>query len=242
MSGIVTGRVDYVDGDVACEGFVAYEEARSGERRPCVLLAHDWSGRLAHIDELTEGLARLGYVGFALDVYGKGVRGEVAGDNSGLMNPFLADRAMLARRLKAGLAAARAHEAVDPARVAVVGYCFGGLCALDLARSGVEGLRGAVSIHGVLGPPGLGPQGPISASVLVLHGWEDPLAPPGAVLALARELTEAGADWQLHAYGHAMHAFTAEGLNFPERGIAYDALADRRSRAAMRQFLEEVLA
>ena len=236
-----TEHVDYTDEDVTCEAFVAYDDA-SASRKPCVLLAHDWSGRLSHIDELTRGLARLGYVGFALDVYGKGVRGEVAGDNSRLMNPFMADRAKLARRLKAGSAAARAHKAVDPARVAVVGYCFGGLCALDLARSGDEGLRGAVSIHGGLGPPGLGQQGPISASVLVLHGWEDPMAPPDAVLALARELTEAGADWQLHAYGHAMHAFTAPGLNFPERGLAYNALADRRSGVAMRQFLEEVLA
>jgi dienelactone hydrolase len=241
VNGVLTELLDYVDEDVTCEAFVAYE-ATSPSPKPCVLLAHDWSGRLAHIDELTEGLARLGYVGFALDVYGKGVRGDVAGDNSHLMNPFVADRAKLARRLKAGSAAARAHKAVDSARVAIVGYCFGGLCALDLARCGDKGLRGAVSIHGVLGPPGLGPQGPISASVLVLHGWEDPLAPPDAVLALARELTEAGADWQLHAYGHAMHAFTAPGLNMPERGLAYNALADRRSGVAMRQFLEEVFA
>lgn len=240
-AGIVTELVDYADEDVTCEALVAYPDPRSGPR-PCVLVAHDWSGRLAHIDQMAETLAGLGYVGFALDVYGKGVRGEVAGDNSALIQPFLADRAGLARRLAAGLAAARADEAVDPARVAVIGYCFGGLCALDLARAGAEGLKGAVSIHGVLAPPGTGPQGPIEASVLVLHGWEDPLAPPPAVLDLAAELTAAGADWQLHAYGHAMHAFTSPGANAPERGLAYDAPADRRSTAAMREFLEEVLA
>jgi dienelactone hydrolase len=107
-------------------------------------------------------------------------------------------------------------------RVAALGYCFGGLCALDLARANPPELKGVISVHGVLTPPNPGEPAPIDASILILHGWEDPVAPPEDVLSLARELPRAGADWQIHAYGHARHAFTAEGLNFPERGLAYD--------------------
>ncbi|MCY1217562.1 Dienelactone hydrolase family protein [compost metagenome] len=158
------------------------------------------------------------------------------------MNPLLSDRALLRQRLLAGLEAAKALSGVDASRMAVVGYCFGGLCALDLARAAPPDLLAAISVHGVLQPPLIGEQAPITASVLLLHGWEDPVAPPKDVLCIAKELTEAGADWQLHAYGHARHAFTFEGANFPERGIVYDAAADRRSWAAMRAFLAERLA
>ena len=191
---------------------------------------------------VTEKIARLGYIGFALDVYGKGIRGSETGDNSALMNPLLADRSLLRRRLLAGLRAAEDHKRVDRNRIAVIGYCFGGLCALDLARAMPPGLKGAASIHGVLTPPQLGEQLPIKASILILHGWEDPMAPPSDVLAIATELTAASADWQLHAYGHTKHAFTFQGANIPERGILYNPAADRRSWASLRAFLTELLA
>lgn len=237
-----TEHLEHDGGDGAtCEAYVACEDGGEA-KRPCVLVAHAWAGQTDAERGKAEELAGLGYVGVALDVYGKGVRGEPAGDNSALMAPFLADRAMLRRRLLAGVEAARAHPRVDPDRIAAIGYCFGGLCVLDLARASAPGLRGVVSLHGVLAPPRLGPQQRIGAKALVLHGWADPMAPPDDVLALAAELTDAGADWQLHAYGHALHAFTFAGANFPERGIKYDAAADRRSGAAMRYFLEEVLA
>jgi dienelactone hydrolase len=142
--------------------------------------------------------------------------------------------------LLAAVAAAKAHPAVDPNRIAVIGYCFGGLCALDVARSGTGDVRGVVSLHGIFMPPNLGAQAPIKAKVLVLHGWDDPMATPDAVLGLAKEMTAAKADWQLHAYGNAMHAFTLEGANAPERGIKYDKAADRRSWAATSDFLNEV--
>ena len=112
---------------------------------------------------------------------------------------------------------------------------------LDLARANPEGLKGVVSVHGVFMPPNIGPQGPIAPSVMILHGWEDPLAPRADVLALADEMTRAGADWQLHAYGHALHAFTAEGLHMPERGLGYDAAANRRSWRSIQAFLAETI-
>lgn len=238
-SEITTASIEYPAGDVVCEGFVALAGAPS--RRPCVAIVHAWDGINDVIRAKTQEFAQLGYVGLALDVYGKGVRGGVLDDNSHLMMPFLRDRVLLRERLLAGIHAARAHERIDPDRILVMGYCFGGLCALDVARSGAPGVRGIVSVHGVLKRPEALPITPIAARVLVLHGWSDPMAPPQDVLALTEELTQAGADWQLHAYGHALHAFTLEGANMPERGIAYHAAAARRADIAVREFCREVL-
>lgn len=234
------GPLEYHDGGTICEGYVAYD-ASNGGKRPCVLIAHAWDGPNDDICAKALELAGMGYLGFALDVYGKGVRGGVHDDNSHLMAPFMNDRALLHRRLNAAFTAARRHPLTDPERMAVIGYCFGGLCALDLARSAPPGLRAAVSFHGVLQPPRPGPQASITARILILHGWRDALVASADVLAIARELTDAGADWQLTVYGRAMHAFTNPAINEPRDGIAYDAAADRHSWAAMTAFLEEVL-
>ena len=230
--------LEYRDGTTVCEGYVA--RAASAGKQPCVLIAHDWSGRLSHIDRMADEMAAQGYAGFAIDVYGRGNRGRIDADNSELMAPFIADRALLQRRLQAALEAAASLPFVDSQRMAIVGYCFGGLCALDLARGGDARLKAAISIHGVLTKPP-GPSRHIPASILVLHGWEDPYAPPRDVLELARELTEAGAEWELQAYGHALHAFTAENLNDPAKGLAYHAQAAARARRAQFTFLAETL-
>lgn len=236
-----TQYLDYTDGEGACEAYVAYDESQTS-KRPCVLVSHQWSGQSDAERKKAEQLAQLGYVGFAIDIYGKGVRGGLLADNGKLMQPFLDDRAMLRRRILAALAAAKKHPMVDPDRIGAIGYCFGGLCVLDLARSAAAGVKGVVSFHGLFHPPNLGEQAPITAKVLILHGYDDPLATPERVLEIARELTGAKADWQLHAYGHTTHAFTAPGVNLPERGLMYNAAADRRSWIAMKNFFEEVLA
>ncbi len=232
--------------DYACDGeaFHAYvaRDGRADAPRPAVIVAHDWSGQNAGIRTATERIARLGWIGVALDAYGKGIRGDELGDNAHLMMPLLGDRARLRRRLLAALETTRGLPGVDPERVAAIGYCFGGLCVLDLARAVPPALRGVVSFHGVYAPPHLGLQAPITAKVLLCHGWDDPMTPPADALAIAAELTAAGADWQLHAYGHALHAFTFPGASFPERGVAHHPAADRRSWQAMRNFLDEVLA
>ncbi len=230
---------EYREGDTTYESYVAWDAAVSG-RRPCVLVAHQWAGLSEHERAVAEGFAAQGYVGVAIDVYGKGVRGGLMDDNSHLMMPLIEDRAELRRRLFAALREAKALPMVDPGRIAAVGYCFGGLCVLDIARAGTDEVRGVVSIHGVFMPPKLGPQPAIKAKVLVLHGWADPYAPEADVLSLARELTEARADWQLHAYGGVVHAFTAVGANAPERGLVYDEAAHRRSTAATAGFLKEL--
>ena len=229
----------YTDGDQICEGFVALPGGDGPH--PAVLIAHNWAGQSAADNGIAERLAAMGYIGVAIDVYGQGVRGDLQGDNSALMGVWMADRAALQRRLLAAVSAVAAHPAVDATRVAIIGYCFGGLCALDVARSGSPAVRGAVSFHGVYAPTGL-PAAPITAKLLVLHGWDDPMTPPDATVALAKELTAAGADWQIHAYGNTMHAFTFADANNPAGGIMYSADADRRSWRAMTDFLTEIFA
>jgi dienelactone hydrolase len=232
--------LEYCAGDTICEGFAAYD-ASSSAKRPCVLIAHAWDGPNDYMRAKALDLAGMGYLGFALDVYGKGVRGGAHEDNSLLMAPIVNDRALLHRRLNAAFVASKRHPLTDPERIAIIGYCFGGLCALDLARSVPPGLLAAVSFHGVLHPPRLGPQASITAKILILHGWKDIFVPSADVLAITRELSDAGADWQLTVFGHAMHAFTNPTVNDLQGGIAYDATADRRSWTAMSGFLEEAL-
>ena len=231
--------IDYLDGTETCEAYVAL--ATGPGPHPAVLVAHQWSGQSDHERETADRLAALGYVGIAIDVYGKGKRGAPdASDHSALMMPWAGNRAALKTRLMAAVDLAKSHDAVDAGKIAIMGYCFGGLCALDVARSGTTDVKGAVSIHGIFPPPNIGPQADISTKVLILHGWEDPMAKPADVEMVAKELTDAKADWQLHAYGHAMHAFTGKHVNAPERGMNYDANADRRSWTATVAFLDEV--
>jgi dienelactone hydrolase len=230
--------LEYRDGETVCEGFLCYDEAQPGPR-PAVLINHMGRGRDEFVDRKARRLAWSGYACFALDNYGKGKRGGTPEQNAALMAPFMNDRALLRKRLLAGLAAVKALPIVDTRRIAVIGFCFGGLCALDFARANAE-VRGVVSFHGLLKTSGL-TEPKINARVLMLHGYDDPLAPPEDVLAVAREFTAAGADWQLHAYGHAVHAFTNPSANDRASGMQYDEAADRRSWHAMEEFLGEVL-
>lgn len=229
--------LDYQDGETILEAAIAYPVA--SRRAPAVLVAHAWSGRGDAEHRVAERLAGLGYVGIAIDVFGKGVVGDPAGDNSHLISPWLSDRAALLRRLQASVAFARTLNRVDPRSIAAIGYCFGGLCVLDLARGG-DGVAGVVSLHGMLDGNGLEASGPIGARVLVEHGWLDPLAPPEKMLAFADEMKARGADWQLHAHGRAMHAFTNPSAGSPDSGMAYDADADRRSWVSATSFLSEL--
>ena len=228
----------YTDNAAECEGFIALPA--SPGPHPAVLIAHNWAGQSAADNDIARRVAALGYVGIAIDVYGKGRRGDLQGDNSALMNPWMADRAALRTRLLAAVAAAAAHPMVDDSQIAVIGYCFGGLCALDIARSATPDVKAVASFHGVYSPPNIGKQAPIAAKVLVLHGWDDPMTPQDATVALGHELNEAGADWQLHAYGRTMHAFTFEAADNPAGGIQYNAVAARRSWQALTNFLAEV--
>ena len=235
---LICDTLDYRDDDVLLEAFWAYDDGYDG-LRPAVLVNHAWGGRDEFVEEKAKKLAELGYVGFALDVYGKGVSGGSKEENAKLMQPFMQDRAMLQKRLLAAFTAVKSLPCVDATKVAAIGFCFGGLCVLDLARSGAD-LKGVVSFHGLLSAPEQSSKRRIKAKILALHGHDDPLVPVDQVLAWEQELTAAGADWQLHTYGNTMHAFTNPVANDPEFGTVYNAIADRRSWYGMVGFLDEI--
>jgi len=235
---IQTRSIDYVDGDTVLEGLLAWDDAIDGPR-PGIMVAHAWAGRSEFEDNKAIALAKLGYTGFALNLYGKGVLGTSTEENAGLMQPFLDDRAMLQQRLLLSLNTMREQPEVDASKTAAIGFCFGGLCVLDVARTG-EDLDGVVSFHGLFAAPGNTAGNSIKAKILALHGWNDPMATPDTVVALGEELTGMGADWQLHAYGNTMHAFTNPEANDPDFGTVYSDTADRRSWLAMQNFLAEL--
>lgn len=237
---IQTKLVEYQDGDVLLEGFMAWDDSISGAR-PAVAIAHAWSGRSEFECEKAKKLAEMGYVGFALDAFGKGVRGNSVEENSALITPFLEDRPMLQQRVTAGINTAKAQVKVDESKVAAIGYCFGGLTVLDLARIGGE-VKGVVSLHGLFVPPDNTEGTRITAKVLCLHGYDDPMVPHESILDLSDELTQAGADWQIHAYGNTKHAFTNPEANDHNLGTVYCEVADRRSWIALQNFLSEVFA
>jgi dienelactone hydrolase len=227
----------YSDGDASFEARVYWDDDRT-EPRPGVLVSHAWRGRSDFENGRAEAMARLGYVGFALDLYGKGILGRNAEENHRLMQPFIEDRSKLQHHMGLALQEIRKLPEVDSSRIAAIGFCFGGLCVLDLARSGAN-LRGAASFHGLLDPPGNTAGQCFAGSVLVLHGWADPMAPPEKVVRLGQELTALGADWQIHAYGNTMHAFTNPSAADPANGLQFDSRANERSTRALQSFLAE---
>ena len=237
---VQTRTIDYADGAAALEGYFAWDDSAS-DPRPGVLIVHAWAGRSPFEEDAARKLAGLGYTALAMDVYGKGVLGGSPEENTKLMAPFQEDRAMLQNRLKVGLQVLRDQAEVNAGKVAATGYCFGGLCVLDLARTG-ENFQGAASFHGLFNKPGNTDGNVIKAKVLALHGWDAPMVPPADVVALAEELTASGADWQIHGYGNTLHAFTNPEATAPDMGAMYQEAADRRSWQAMETFLAEVLA
>ncbi len=231
--------IEYNDGDTILEGYVAYDESLSGSR-PAVLIAHDWTGRREFATGKADEIAKLGYVGFALDMYGKGVFGT-DGDvelNSSLMNPLAGDRAALRARMQAAVDAVRDMDMVEESMIGAMGYCFGGMCVLELARSGSDVL-GVISIHGIFAPGDV-PSETITAKVLCLHGHDDPMVPPEQVLDFEKEMNAAKVDWQVHAYGGTMHAFTNPAANDPGFGTVYNETADARATQSVESFFEEI--
>lgn len=238
---IITNTLNYMDGDVVLEGFFAFDDSNT-ERRPAVLISHSWVGRDQFVADKAKKLAELGYVGFALDMYGNGKTGTHPDENRALMQPFISDRAMLQQRIKAALTVVKQLPWVDDSKIGAMGFCFGGLCVLDLARTGAD-IKGVVSFHGLFHAADNIAQGsPIKAKVLALHGYDDPMVKPDQLIAFQDEMTKAGADWQVHSYGHTMHAFTNPVANDPSFGTVYQADADRRSWLAMQNFFAEIFA
>jgi dienelactone hydrolase len=234
-----TEVVEYKHGDTVLEGYLAYDDAIQG-RRPGVMVVHEWYGLNDYAKKRTEQLAGLGYVAFAADIYGKGVRAKTAEEASKLAGIYRADRSLMRARANAALEVLRKHRLADGKRVAAIGYCFGGGTVLELARSGA-GISGVASFHGNLDTPNPGDAKNIKGKVLVLHGGDDPFVKTEQVLAFQDEMRKANVDWQMAIYGGAVHSFTnPEAGNDPSKGLAYNEKADRRSWEAMKQFFDEI--
>lgn len=206
LGNIISGLFPYKIGDQEFDGFMARPEKIEG-RIPAVLVVHDWMGNGEFAYARASSLAQQGYVAFAIDVYGRGKRAKNAAEAAELAKPFYEDRAMFRDRLKACLAELLKREEVDPARVAIIGFCFGGTAALELARSGAD-IKGVVSFHGGLGTAKPEATKDVKAKLLILHGSRDPLVPPAEVAGFMDEMNKASVEYRLVAFPNAVHAFT----------------------------------
>ena len=236
---IKESAVEYKAGDVACEGWHAYDTAKQG-RRPAVLIIHQWTGLSDNEKMRAKMLAELGYNVFAADIYGEGIRPQPpeAGKEAG---KYKGDRALYRARLNAALEVLKKDERTDATKIGAIGYCFGGTGVLELVRGGAD-VKGVVSFHGGLGTPTPQDAKNIKAEVLVCHGADDPFVPPGEVVAFKKEMKDAGVKYEFIAYPGAVHAFTQKGAgNDNSKGAAYNKDADEKSWASMKAFFEKVL-
>jgi len=238
---IRTEAVEYTLRGETFEGYLAYDDAQQGPR-PAVLVVHEWYGLNDYAKRRAEQLAGLGYVAFAVDMYGKGNRATNPQEAAKLAGGVKGDREMMRARINAGLKALKEQKIVDPNRIAAIGYCFGGTVALELARSGAP-VQGVVSFHGNLDTPDPKDAAQIRGRVLVLNGADDPNVPREQIQAFEEEMRQANVDWQLVQYGNAVHGFTNPGNGSDNsRGVAYNAGADARSWEAMKDFFADIFA
>jgi dienelactone hydrolase len=236
---IHTETVEYQQGNTVLEGYLAYDTAIQG-KRPGVLIVHQWKGLTDYEKKRAQMLAKLGYIAFAVDVYGKGIRLQSPQEAGAEAGKYKSNRELLRSRVQAGLAVLQKQELTDPKRVAAIGYCFGGTAVIELARSGAD-IAGVVSFHGGLDSPHPEDGKNIHCKVLSLHGADDPYVPAKDLAAFEDEMRQAKVDWQLIQYGGAVHAFTDSNAGSdPQRGAAYNERADRRSWESMRQFFAEI--
>jgi len=236
---IRTAYVEYSDGETVLEGFIAWDDSKSG-KVPGILIVHEWNGLNEHSLPRAEKLAEEGYFAFAADIYGKGIRPKTMQESAAQAGKYKSDRQLLRSRVIAGLNKMKEFSQVDQAKIAAIGYCFGGTTVLELARSGAE-ISGVVSFHGNLDNPKTEDAGNIKTKVLVCHGAADPFVPAEEVNAFTEEMNREKIDWIMISYGNAVHSFTNPGAgNDPSRGAAYNASADERSWEDMKLFFSRI--
>lgn len=236
---IKTEAVEYKQGDTTLQGFLAYDDANP-KPRPGVLLIHDWMGVADFAKSRAKQVAELGYVVFAADIYGKGVRPADSTEASSLAGKYKGDRALFRERLKAGLAQLTGNKLVAPGQVAAIGYCFGGTGVLEVARSGQD-VKGVVSFHGGLNTPTPADAKNIKGRVLVLHGADDPFVKPDEVAGFKKEMEDAKVKYEFVSYPGAVHSFTNPAAgNDNSKGAAYNETADKQSWVAMKKFFGEL--
>jgi dienelactone hydrolase len=238
QAALKTQVVEYKQGDTALEGYLAYDDAQQG-KRPGVLVVDEWGGLVAYGKHRADMLAQLGYVAFAADIYGKGVRPTTPQAKGQEVGKYMKDRNLLRARAIAGLDQLRNNPMVDASRIGAIGFCFGGTTVLELARSGAN-VAGVVGFHAGLSNPAPADANNIKAKVLILHGADDPLVNRAQVDAFEKEMDATKADWQVVLYSHTMHSFSNPASNDPAHGIQYNPDTDRRSWQAMRDFFNEI--
>jgi dienelactone hydrolase len=237
---VKTETFEYKQGETVLEGFIAYDDAIK-TKRPAVLVAHEWMGPNAYSRKRAELLAELGYVGFAIDIYGKGVRPKNHDEAGKAAGALRGDRALMRARMTAAVDRLKQHAMYDGTNFSAIGYCFGGSAALELARSGAPA-KAIVTFHASLDTPNAADAKNIKAKVQVHHGANDNFVPPEVVAAFQKEMRDANVDWMLTSYGGAVHSFTVkEAGSDPSKGMAYNESADRRSWDAMKAFLAETM-
>lgn len=237
--------IEYQASGVKLKGYLVYDPQIKG-RRPVVIVAHAWLGQDSFARQKAKQLAELGYAGFAADVYGNGVLADTDEKAASLMLPLFKDRQTLRNRIVAAYNTVCSLEVSDARHIGAIGFCFGGLTAIELLRSGVN-IRGIVSFHGLLGYHlGENKAAPVPiadkilGSALILHGHDDPMSSFHDVQQLQDEFTKANVDWQFHVYGHALHSFTVPEMHDYKGGRAYNEKADKRSWVSMTNFFSEV--
>ncbi len=242
---IVTQAVDYDHDGVKLEGYLAYDDAKTAHVKvPGVLIVPEWWGVNDYVKSRAEQIAQLGYVAFVADMYGAGVVTTDPKKAGELAAPFYG-KPLMAERARAGLDQLLATGRVDSSRVAAIGYCFGGATVQALAYSGAP-LVGIVSFHGSLIPASPEAAERNRAKFLICHGAADPFTKKEALDAFLRSLEDSKIDYEFISFGHALHSFTnpdadkfaAAGL----KGVGYNAAADHRSWAAMKNFFDEIFA
>lgn len=240
-----TEVITYNLGKLSFKGFLA-KGKESSHKRPAILIAHAWRGLDHFAKNVAENLAKQGYIAFAADNYGDGTTAQTDARASELMMPLFQDRQELKSRMVAAYETLRSLPDVDPEKIAVIGFCFGGLAAIELFRSGTP-VKGAVAFHAVLSNSMGGKKAhtvPIASgiegSILVLHGNDDPMVSQDDIQHFTKELTKANVDWEMNIYGHTVHAFTNPEVHDVQSGLAFNTKANARSWQAAERFFTEI--
>ena len=233
-----TESIEYKQGDAILEGYLTYDDGLAG-KRPGILVVHEWKGLNAYAKHRADMLAKLGFVAFAADIYGKGIRPQTIPEAAAMAGKFKSDRPLLRARVNAGLDVLKAQSNVDANQLAAIGYCFGGTAVLELARSGAD-VKGIVSFHGGLSSPKPEDAKNIKGKVLALHGAADPFVGPDEVAGFIKEMSEAKVNYRLIKYPGAMHGFTnPDNKNVPP-GALYNEAADKASWIEMQKFFKDI--
>lgn len=232
---IITKEIEYRGDGVLLKGFCAYPDR--GSHLPAVLIAPTWAGRDKFACDKAIAMAKKGYLGFAIDLYGDAKVGSSKEENATLMNSLLEDKYALMTRLRTAYSVVKKIPRVDKSNISAIGFCFGGKCVLDMARSNMQ-LKAAISFHGLLDSTIIKEQN-IDTKILVLHGYNDPMVPPEQVNRFQQEMDRRKADWQLHTFGNTYHAFTNPNANDPEFGTVFSATSNKRAWKLAEDFLRE---